>query len=395
MLRGTVAFLVLVVLAAIVAELSRTARLRGGIAATDPFLPFLAVGFLLGDHLLGVFPPDLLVGLRPVVLLGLAWIGLVFGMQVDLRILGRLRPWHRRVALGLPMVPGLVAAAAGVALGLTPAVALALGGVAAVASPAILIGHGRGRRPRDRASLRLLTLVAASSGIPAVVCFGLATAGASPLALAQGGTVPTWQLLPLPFALGAVLGWALVVLVRGIGDRIRLLGLLVGMAAAAAGAAAVLGLSPLPVAAVAGAVVANRAALPHRTLKVAHALDGPMLVALLVLVGASWSGAAFSWRTMAVLVAARALGLALAGRWLAGISARHGIVLGVPAPWCGLLAQGELALGLVVALMGALTGGQGVLAGAVAAMVVNRGLALLWTRRVLFATDGPAAESPP
>lgn len=389
MLRGTVAFLVLVVVAALAAELRRSLRRRGWTGATDPRLPYLLLGLLLGDRALGVFPPDLLGSLRPVVLIGVAWIGLVFGMQVDLGILARMRPWHRRVALGLPLLPAALAAAAGMALGLGSGLALALGGVAAVSSPALLLGHGRDRRPVDRAALRLLTLVAAASGIPAVVAFGLATAGAGALSAAGGGLLPTWQVLPLPFALGAVLGYALVALARGIGDRVRLLGLLVGITAVAAGAATVVGLSPLPVAAVAGAVVANRARLPHRILRVAHALDAPMLIALLVLVGAAWAEAAFSWRTTAVLVAARGAGLVLAGAVMKRAARRHGVALGVAAPWCGLLPPGELALGLVVALVVTLQPEPGVLAGAVAALVVNHLLARLWTRRVLF---GPLRE---
>jgi hypothetical protein len=218
------------------------------------------------------------------------------------------------------------------------------------------------------------------------VVLGVATAAWGTVAASRGGPVPSWQAALLPFAVGALCGWTLVVLVRGVADRVRLLGLLFGIAAVLAGAAAVLGIGALPAAAVAGAVLANRAMLPHRILKVAHALDAPLLVALLVLVGASWTEAAFSWPTLAVLVVARAAGLMVAGRVLAAVAQQHGVALAAQRPWCGLLAQGELALGFSLVLVGTVVDDPGVLAAAVTALLVNHGLAALWTRRELFPT---------
>ncbi len=384
MLRGTLAFLVLVVLAAAIAEGRRALLRRGWHAPAYPRLPFLLLGFFLGDHVLGLFPPDVLAALRPVVLLGLAWIGLVFGLQVDLRILARLKPWHRRLGFGLPLLPGAAATGAALAFSLPVPLALGLGAIAMVSSPAILEAVGRGRPPSDRATARLLRMLAATSGLPAVVLLGVTTAAWGAIAASRGGPVPSWQAALLPFAIGAVCGWTLVVLVRGVADRVRLLGLLFGVAAVLAGVAAVLGIAALPAAAVAGAVLANRAMLPHRILKVAHVLDAPLLVALLVLVGASWTEVAFSWPTLVVLVVARAAGLAAAGRVLAAVARRRGVALAARQTWCGLLAQGELALGLSLVLIGTVADDPGVLAAAVAALLVNHGLAVLWTRRELF-----------
>jgi len=392
MLRGTLAFLALVVLAAAIAEGRRALLRRGWHAPAYPRLPFLVVGFLLGDHVLGLFPPDVLAALRPVVLLGLAWIGLVFGLQIDLGILARLKPWHRVLGLGLPLLPGLAAIAAALAFSLELPLALGLGAIAMVSSPGILEAVGRGRPPSDRAAARLLRMLAATSGLPAVFTLGVATSAWSAVAASRGGPLPSWQAPPLAFAFGAVCGWTLVVLARGVADRMRLLGILFGIAAVLAGAGAVVGVAALPMAAVAGAVVANRARLPHRILKVAHSLDVPLLVALLVLVGASWTPAAFSWPTLAVLVAARAVGLAAAGRVLGAVARRHRVPLQARQPWCGLLAQGELALGLTLVLAGFASDDVGVLAAAVTALLANHGLAVLWTRRELF--PPPARGAP-
>jgi hypothetical protein len=152
-----------------------------------------------------------------------------------------------------------------------------------------------------------------------------------------------------------------------------------------AGASAVLGLNPLPAAAIAGAVVINRCVFPHRMLRVAHSLERPILVALLVLVGASWSTAAFSVEVFAVMTGVRLVAAVAAGLGLTGVARRRGEgVLTRGLGW-GLLPQGELALGLTIAIVSFFPGTRGVLEAVVAAMIVNNIAAGMWMRRRLVA----------
>ena len=85
MLRGTVAFLVLVAFAVVGTELREALSRRGLRAPALEGVFFLAVGFALGGRGLGLFPEDVLANLRVVVLFGLGWIGLVFGIPIATR----------------------------------------------------------------------------------------------------------------------------------------------------------------------------------------------------------------------------------------------------------------------------------------------------------------------
>jgi hypothetical protein len=350
---------------------------------------FLAVGFLLGGRALGLFPDDLVAALRVVVLFGLAWIGLVFGLQAEVRIIRRLARWHRWVGGLTPVAVGAPVVAAGMALGLSPALALGLGSVAMASSPSALEGLARGRRSADRGTVRMLKLVMAFAGIPAVLVFAVATAIASPLAAEHGGGLAAHELFVLTVAIGTLVGYAAVVLIRGVADHMQLLTLAVGSMCFAAGATAVLGLNPLPTAAIAGAVLVNRCVFPHRMLRVAHSLERPILVALLVLVGASWSTAAFSLEAFAVMTLVRASAAVTAGAGLTRIARARGEILRTAGVGWGLLPMGELSLGLTVAIVSFFPATEGVLEAVVAAVLTNNIAGGWWMRRRLFApSDG-------
>jgi hypothetical protein len=385
MLRGTVAFLVLVACAVIGAELRSALARRGVRAPGMEGLSFLAVGFLLGGRALGFFPDDLVAALRVVVLFGLAWIGLVFGLQAEFRIIRRLAPWHRWVGLLTPVAVGAPVILTGMVLGIAPALALGLGAVAMASSPSALEGLARGRRAIDRSTIRMLKLVMAFAGIPAVLVFAVASALASPLAAARGGELATFELLLFTAAIGALVGYAVVVLIRGVTDHMQLLTLAVGSMCLASGATAVLGLNPMPAAAIAGAVLVNRCVFPHRMLRVAHSLERPILVALLVLVGASWSSAAFSVKVFCLMTLVRGVAAVAAGAGLARVARAHGEVLRTRGVGCGLLPQGELSLGLTVAIVSFFPATEGVLEAVVAAVLVSNIAGGWWMRRRLFA----------
>jgi hypothetical protein len=382
MLHGTLAFLVLVVFALAGSELRGRLARRGLRAPAMEGLSFLIVGIALGEHGLGLFGEDVLASLRVVVMLGLTWIGLVFGLQVEWKVMRQLRPWHRVLGWMVPLTFGGVVWAGGMVLRLQPAIALGLAAIAMAGSPSTIEGVARGRRPTDRSALRLLKLVTAYSGLPAVLVFGAAAAVGSPVAGAGG--LPWWQLVVVLAGFGFIAGYLVLALVRGVADRIGILTMLTGTMAGVAGASALLGASGLPAAVVAGAVIVNRGTFPHRMLRVAHSLERPMLVALLVLVGASWSGAAFSWPVLALMVAGRWLGAGAGGGLLEAVARQRGIRLGVPAVGLGLLPQGELAVGLAVALVGFVAGTSGVLEAVVAAIAIHQLVGQWWLRRILF-----------
>jgi hypothetical protein len=391
MLRGTVAFLVLVAFAVLGAELRGALGRRGLRAPAMEGISFLAVGFILGGSGLGLFPENLLAAMRVVVLFGLAWIGFVFGVQIELRIIRRLARWQRWVGWLTPLALGVPVAVGGLVWGLDPALSLAAGAIATASSPSSLEGLARGRQVVDRGAVRLLKLVMAFAGMPAVAMFAVAAAMASPLTVSGGVTVSTIELVVFAVAIGMLLGYALVVLSRGVRDHIPLLTLVVGAMCLAAGASAVLGLNALPAAACAGAVLVNRGVFPHRMLRVAHSLERPMLVALLVLVGASWGGASFSWEIFVLMTAVRTAGARIAGAVLVRVAGRAGVATRTPGLGFGLVPQGELALGLLVAIVSFPAEHRGILEAVVAAILVNNVVGGLWMRRRLLISADEAS----
>ncbi len=393
MLRGTLAFLVLVGCAVLGAELRAALSRRGVRAPAMEGLSFIVVGVLLGSRGLGLFAEDMVVSLRVVVLFGLAWIGLVFGVQLDLAIIRRLSPRHRAVGVLVPTVVGLTVVIGATVMGLEAWMALALGAVAMASSPSPLEGMVRTRGSHNRAAVQMLRLVMAFAGIPAVMIFAVATALASPVAVAGSFNLPAVQLLLLVLAVGVVVGYAVVMLVRGVTVPIQVLTLLIGAMALLAGVAAVLGTNALPAAACAGAVLINRCVFPSRVLRAAHALDRPLLVAMLVLVGASWSAREFAWSVFWVMTVARAAAALVAGHMAVRLAERRPdrsreLLLG----W-GLLPQGELALGLTIATVSFFPGCDGVLEAVVAAMVLNNLTGHWWMRRRLFSERRTGAAS--
>jgi hypothetical protein len=64
-------------------------------------------------------------------------------------------------------------------------------------------------------------------------------------------------------------------------------------------------------------------------------------------------------------------------------ASRQQVKLVVPLPGCGLLPQGELAVGLLVAMIGIIEL-QGLFEAAIAAMIVNQVAGQWWLRRYLM-----------
>jgi hypothetical protein len=112
-----------------------------------------------------------------------------------------------------------------------------------------------------------------------------------------------------------------------------------------------------------------------------------MLVALLVLVGASWGGARFALPVFLLLTAVRMAGAVVAGVFGGWVRGRPRVLRRRPALGWGLLPQGELALGLLVAVVSSFPPQPGVLEAVVAALVVNNLVGGWWMRRRLVSGD--------
>jgi hypothetical protein len=113
-----------------------------------------------------------------------------------------------------------------------------------------------------------------------------------------------------------------------------------------------------------------------------------MLAALLVLVGASWGGARFVVPVFVLLTVVRTAGAIAGGALVSRMMQLPGVLDRQIGLGCGLLPQGELALGLLVAIFSSFSPQPGVFEAVLAALVVNNLVGGWWMRRRLVSGVG-------
>lgn len=316
---------------------------------------FLVIGFLLGPQSLGLLTSDLLDALSPVIMLGLGWIGLLFGLQFDVASLRRFRTDEHLAAFGQAVVAFAVLAGAGLATlellrvngPLAVPLTLAAAAAGAISTPtglAVVFGSVRATGPVSR----LLSLTASlDAAVGLVALAGVLAWHHPPSALADLPLAPL-RWLVVSVLLGLLFGWTFLSLTREGGDPREFVLFLLGLALLAAGAQAFFSVSALFGCAVAGALIANSTGMRQRAFEVLSTWETPVHVLFLLVSGAllrftDW------WLVPLVIgyVAVRTAGKLLGGMWLGrtlppGDSRRD---LGL-----GLTAQGGLSVAMAVSV---------------------------------------------
>ncbi len=393
MVKGTLAFVLLVVLALAATEARRRLGRRGlGAPGFQSFLTVL-LGAFLGHAGLGLFSEDVLATIAPVVLLGLAWVGLVVGLQFDLKVLASLKPWHLGMGFGMPLGVGLGVGVAAWILGVRGSALVLLAAVAMVTTPRLVDHLSRAGPPADRSAMRLIKLVAALSSVPALVAWGVGSTVVSGPRFGTAALAGTASTLVLGAGLAVVLGYATMILLRGETESVHILALVVGVMALTAGAAEFTGADPMLMAALTGAVIANRSPNPHRILRAVHGLEPPMLTAVLLLVGAWWHPGGFSSSAVVVLGPVRWGLLLAAGALLARTARRQGVELSVRGLGLGLAPHGPLALALLVGATRDGSVGAPEAAGVFVSLVASHVVGARWLGRALFRRRPPEEGS--
>lgn len=255
---------------------------------------FLFLGFLLGSQGIGLLSRSIIDQLYPLLALGLGWIGLLFGLQLDRRHLGHFPPAYLAVAFGQALLAfllflGLAALLLGAARPLTQPVIATLVATAATASISTPVGIAlisNTFRVRGKVS-QLLFFIASLDGVVGILALQLAYAFYHPLrigeALPMVGTV-VWLVIAL--VLGLIFGIFFLWFTRPRPEREELTLFLLGLVVLAAGTALYLGLSPLFLSMITGAVVANLSPLRRQIYVLLQAWEQPIYVILLILAGA-------------------------------------------------------------------------------------------------------------
>lgn len=316
---------------------------------------YLLVGYALGPQALGLLTPDLLEALSPVIMLGLGWIGLLFGLQFEREALMRFRADEHLAAFGQAAVAFAVLAAGGLAalelLDVTDplAVPLTLAGAAAgaISTPtgvALVFGSVRAAGPVTRL-LSLSTSLDAAVGLGALA---LVLAWHHPPSVLAEIPLAPLRWLAVSILLGLVFGWLFLSLTRDRDDPREFVLFVLGLALLAAGAQAYFSVSALFGCALAGAFIANATPLGERTYEVLSTWETPVHVLFLVLSGALLR---FTGWILVPLVLGYVL-LRTGGKLLGGLWLTRPLPAGQRRSdlGLGLTAQGGLSVAMAVSV---------------------------------------------
>jgi Kef-type K+ transport system membrane component KefB len=316
---------------------------------------FLLIGVLLGPYLLGLLTPAVLGQFYPLLALGIGWVGMLFGLQLDRHQLLRLSPRLVLLSLLQATFVFLFFLAAGLLLfGASGTLSNARIGALIAAAATACVSSPLGIAVvsnflRERGSLtEVLLLIASLDAIVGIVALQVSYAFYNPAAANFGGlgTSPVvW--LGLAVGLGLAFGILFLWLTRPRPGREELVLFVLGTATFLSGAALHLGFSALFVGVVAGALIANFSPLNRRVFRVLQSWERAIYVVLLVLMGAMLDLATWLVVPLAVLYTVVRLVAKVAGSWLAARLVA-GDAQTPPLLGFGLAAQGGMSLVIVL-----------------------------------------------
>ena len=333
-------------------------RLRLPLGLENLFLTgteYVLVGLFLGSAALDLLDASTLQSLHPFMGLGLSWIGMLFGVQWELKRLLRIPPPTFAVAF-LQAVATMLAVALPFYLLFrrlfTYETDIVLIGAISLAAAASDTGQSglalvtRGREIAKRPLVPLLQNVSNLDGLVGVVAFGLVSC----LAQLHDGA-PTYQWIGISIVLGLTVGLLMTALTAYRLKEEEMLLIVIGAIAFGGGLALYLNVSPLLVNLIAGAVVANLARSRGQAGIRSVLLRGErsIYVLFLILVGAAWQLDSLWILLLAFVylvsrIAGKLIGGSLASRlFLPPSLSAGGIGL-------GLLSHGGMALAIVVNL---------------------------------------------
>ena len=325
---------------------------------------FLLVGFLLGP-ILDLLTLDVIAQLEPFLALGLGWIGLLFGLQLDRRQLAQFPGSFFLFAVVQAVITFVLFAGIAVLLidgsgvpGAEVAV-LAAAATAAVSTPAGVALISRTFQVQGQLS-RLLFYIASIDALVGIIALQLIYALYHPTTAAVEG-FPWGVWLGVATAAGIIFGVFFLWLTRPKPERDELTLFLLGLVVFEAGTALYLGVSPLYVSMITGVVVGNLSPSRRRVYSILQTWEKPVYVILLIL-----AGALITFQTWWLIpLALGYLVLRGGAKYAAGAATRKLVRLPFRPPrdtGGGLVAQGgiSLAMGLSATLTyGAISGADG------------------------------------
>ncbi len=287
-------------------------------------LPFVLLGLLASQPAVGILSDSVLYELRPLLVLGLGWIGFAVGFRFDAQLVKSTWPGVGSVVALTSAWPfALVFLVCGAMLWTTEASAGpfvflrdglilgAAGAMTAATATDALTSEGSVQRIRTVVQWEELTAV-----------IGLMLLAA----YFRSGGVTAWQLpgtawLFITIGMGATMGAVVYASLGRISKGPEFIVVMLGSVSFTAGMASFLRLSPVAVCFIAGAILVNLPGGPKEQVRDAlNHLERPIYLLFLIVAGSLWRvGQWQGWALMVLFVAAR-----LGGKWLGMAMLRRG-----------------------------------------------------------------------
>ncbi|MCZ7682816.1 MAG: cation:proton antiporter [Sandaracinaceae bacterium] len=286
--------------------------------------PFFALGAIAHLPRVGLLPDTVLTDLTPLLELGLGWIGLLAGLQFDVRVADTWPKGTANLTGVLTFVPfAIIAAAIGVLLYVMAipinterllrdaAMFGAAGCLAAPTASALLATTGLSER-----AAHVVRSVAVVDDAAGVALLALLSAFYRPEDGQVGWALPGIGWLFVTLGMGVTLGALMYGLLRVARTQAESTALVLGSIALAAGIATVFSVSPIVTCFMAGIVLANLPGAHQRTVRAPLLrLERPIYLVFLFVAGALWRFDAWEgWLLLPAFVLARLLGRMLAAR---------------------------------------------------------------------------------
>jgi len=352
--------LTLIVLLALLGSRRTFTKIKLPLATRHIYLTgteFILVGLCLGGLMLGLLDFKALRGLDPLLHLAFGWIGLLFGIQLQIGRVGHFGRQYLLFALlqavvtfffcclpFLLLLPVLGIQDDFVLLG-----ALTLGAIAVPTAQSSLamiqreLGLGRNKL------MEMLSYVAGIDAMVALVIFGFLFCFAHCQKLGNIIALVNLQYVGISIGLGLGTGLLLHFLTRIRCSQEELVLFVIGSVAFCAGAAASLGVSPLFVTFLSGMMIANLRGQKARISRALNTLEKPLYIIVLIM-GGAMLGPVADW-PLVLLLAAIYIVLRVGGKVAGGLLS-SGVLRSperIPRPvGLALTSQGGMAAAMVV-----------------------------------------------
>lgn len=265
----SVLVLILVILLSLLGYRYAFADKKRTIVTSPVFLTeliYVSFGLVLGPSFLGFFDEEILEALSPLVFLGLGWIGMLFGIQLNFRDIKRFPKSFFGITIFQGLFPlifvflafiAYFAYAGGMSGGLILSSALIFGAVSVCTSQTAMAMVSRNIPPKKRGLLDLLRYISSLDDILAIPFLALAFAYEGFHTIGGDIYFRWWDVVLATIMLGLLSGFILNLLIRMAEDRREIFLLIISIVILFVGISRYLNISPIFIAVLAGMILAN------------------------------------------------------------------------------------------------------------------------------------------